>query len=112
MGQMTDSHPQERELRTAKLLLSLALVAVAIAAAAGLILIATDPASGSTLEGALGLTAAIAGLSTAGFAIAAAIYAQVKDLWRYAPTWFRVAAWAVIIVGLVITVWNWIGQAT
>ena len=54
---------------------------------------------GKTLAGLAilaALIAAVAGLSTAVFAVAALIYAQVKNLWQNAPSWVRVAAWAAL----------------
>ena len=66
----------------------------------GLILAVADPAAGSTEEAALGLTAVVAGLATAVLGISALIYAQVKNLWRFAPTWFRIAASAIIVVAI------------
>jgi hypothetical protein len=110
MSQTTDARPHERELRNAKILLGLAVLSLAIAVAAGLVLTLATVENGSTLEGFLGLAAAIGGLGTAAFAVAGAIYAQVKDLWRYAPSWFRALAWGVIVVGLVATALNLLDQ--
>jgi hypothetical protein len=106
MMQMSDGRVRARETKTLKALLGLASVAVLIALAAGLLLLVARPDSGSSLEGALGFTAALAGLATAGFAIAAAVYAQVKNLWQYAPAWTRIAAWAVLGAIIVASLWR------
>ena len=58
----------------------------------------------------IGITAATSGLSVAGLAIGAAIYAQVKNLWRFVPTWIRAIAWTFIAVGIVITAINLVSQ--
>ena len=108
MNQVTDTGPDQRALRNVRIIIGLAIAAVLIAIASGVILLIAEPASGSTAESALGITAAISGLATAVLVIGAAIYAQVKDLWRYAPTWIRVAAWVLIAIGLARTVWSWI----
>lgn len=106
----TGADKAERELRTVKVLIGLALASLLTAALAGLVLFTIPPADGSTIEGALGFTAAVAGLATAGFSIAAAIYAQVKDLWRYAPGWIRQTLWVVIALAVTATVLNLIDQ--
>ena len=108
MAQMTAAHPDQRELRNVKTLLSLAIVSTLVAVVAGLVVLIVSPEKGSAAEGALGITAAIGGLATAGFAVAAAIYAQIKNLWQYAPIWVRVLAWALIAFAVITTVWNWI----
>jgi len=108
MAQITATHPEQRELRNVKTLLGLAIVSALVAAVAGLVLLVVAPEEGSTTEGALATAAAIGGLSTAAFAITAAVYAQIKNLWRFAPVWVRVLAWVLIIYAVVTTVWNWI----
>lgn len=100
----------QRHLRTLKTLGVGALVTTLIAAVAGLVLLITEPQSGSSMEAALGVTAALAGLATAALAISAAIYAQVRNLWQYVPTWLRVIAWAFILYGIAMTLWNLIDQ--
>ena len=83
-----------------------------VAAAAGLLLLLIDPPpdeDGAT-EAVLGITAAVAGLLSGVLVIAAMIYAQVKNLWSLAPTWFRVTAAIFAAVALGITVWNWTQQ--
>ena len=86
----------QRAIRVAKTLISLAIVGALLAAVAGVVLLVASPDSGTTLESTLGFTAAVAGLSTAAFAVAALIYAQVKNLWQYAPNWVRVATWVLL----------------
>lgn len=100
------AHPPHREITRVKVLMGLAILTAVVAAAAGLAMVIVAPESGSTAEAAFGLTAAISGLATAGLAIAAAIYAQVKNLWRYAPTWLRVVAWAVIVFAVISSLWG------
>jgi hypothetical protein len=110
MAQITTAQPDQRELRNVKVLASLAVVSTLVAACAGLVLLIVSPEAGSAAEGALSIAAAIGGLATAGFAIAAAVYAQVKNLWQYAPMWVRVLAWMLIAYAVIMTVWNWITQ--
>ena len=86
----------QREVSVAKTLVGLAIFAALTAATAGVVLLIANPDSGSTMESTLGFTAAVAGLSTAAFAVAALIYAQVKNLWQNVPTWIRTAAWVVL----------------
>jgi hypothetical protein len=101
---MTDADRQH--LRTLMVLVALAVAAALVAVGAGLILLIADVAAGSNEEAALGFIAAISGLTTAALSIAALVYAQIRNLWQFAPTWFRAAAWVLIVVGIVITVWN------
>lgn len=108
MAQMTETQADQRELRNVKTLLGLAIGSALIAALSGLALLIVAPEEGSTTEAALGIAAAIGGLATAGFAIAAAIYAQIRNLWQYAPVWVRVLAWALIAFAVITTIWNWI----
>lgn len=100
------AHPQQRELTTVKALLGSAILAALVAAAAGLVLIIAAPESGSTTEAAIGLTAAAAGILTGVLTVVAAIYAQVKNLWQYAPTWVRVVAWAAIAFAVLSGLWR------
>ena len=104
MTQVASTH--QRELTTVKALLGFAILAALIAAAAGLVLIITQPESGSTTEAAIGLTAAAAGILTGVLAVVAAIYAQAKNLWQYAPTWVRVVAWAAIAFAVISGLWR------
>lgn len=111
MEHVTPSTAASRELRTIKILMGLALASMLTAILAGLALLTASPGSGSTIEGMLGFTAAISGLATAGFSIAAAIYAQAKNLWQYAPARIRRVLWTVIGLAITMTVLNLINQA-
>ena len=108
MTQMTTTHPDQAQLRNVKTLVGLAVVAALVAAGAGITLLVVAPESGSTAEATLSIAAAIAGISVAGFAIAAAVYAQITNLWQYAPVWVRVLAWVLIAFAVISTVRNWI----
>lgn len=104
------AQPQRRDLMVVWVLIGLAIAAALVAAVAGLTLVIAAPESGSSTEATLGFTAAACGLSTAVFAAAAAIYAQVRNLWQYAPTWVRVVAWGLLAVSFLWSVWrslNW-----
>ena len=94
--QRTDA--DARELGRFWILVALAAAATFVAAMAGLVLGVADPDDGSTWDGALRVTAAAAGLGAGALFGAAAIWAQVKNLWRFAPQWFRYLAWGVIAV--------------
>jgi hypothetical protein len=101
----TDRTPNdERELRLFRTLVAVASVAAGVSVVAGVALWIADPAEGTTPEGVLGLTAAVGGLLTGVLFGAAAIYAQIKNLWRFAPRWFRYTAWAVLIVIAVVAI--------
>ena len=100
----------ERAMRVAASLFGAAAVAVGIALLAGLVLLVAEPEAGSTGGSALGIIAAVAGLATAVLVIAGLIYTQVKNLWRFMPAWLRMAAWAVIAVGVALTLRNWVSQ--
>lgn len=89
-----------------KMLIWLAVAGVVVAAGAGLILLVAAPEAGSGVEATLGLSAAVGGLAAAGFSIAAAIYAQVKGLWRLAPMPIKVVLWILVAVGIGITLWS------
>lgn len=95
MSQLSHA-PDQRAMNVAKTLAGLTILAAFTAAVAAVVLLIADPARGSTLESTLGVTAAVAGLSTAVLAVATLIYAQVKNLWQYAPGWVRIAAWVLI----------------
>ena len=96
--------PDPKTLRTLWILVGLAVGTTLIAAVAGLVLWVGDIESGSDLESGLGFTAAISGLATALSWGASAIYAQIKGLWNYAPTWVRVAAWVVIAAVVILAI--------
>lgn len=95
-----------RGLIVVKVLLGLAILGALTAATAGLVLIIASPPSGSSTEAALGFTAAASGIATAVFAGAAAIFAQIRNLWRYAPNWVRVVAWALIAFAVLSSLWG------
>lgn len=94
----------EPELRLFWTMVALASVAAGVSVVAGVALWIADPAEGTTPEGVLGLTAAASGLLTGALFGAVAIYAQIKNLWRFAPRWFRYTAWAVLIVIAVVAI--------
>ena len=88
----------ERDLRRFWILVALASAGTLVAAVAGLVLGIADPDDGSTGDGLFRGIAAVGGLS-AGFLFgAAAVWAQIKNLWRFAPQWFRYLAWGVLAV--------------
>jgi hypothetical protein len=93
-----------------KLLVWLAVAALRVSVIAGALLLVVGPASGSSTDTVLGVTAAIGGISTGVFVVAAAIYAQVKNLWRLAPIGIRIVLWGFITVGVALTAWNLISQ--
>jgi hypothetical protein len=86
------------------MLLGLAGVAAGVAAIAGIALWLSDPEAGTSPEEVLGLVAAASGFLAGILFGAAAIYAQVKNLWRFAPKWFRYTAWVVLIVLAVVAI--------
>ncbi|MCP3976391.1 MAG: hypothetical protein GY720_18045 [bacterium] len=94
----------ERELRLFWTVVAIASAAAGVSVVAGVALWIADPAEGTTPEGLLGFTAAVSGLLTGALFGAAAIYAQIKNLWRFAPRWFRYTAWAVMIVIAVVAI--------
>lgn len=108
MTQAPQTEQEQRGLANVKRLIGAAIAAVLVSITAGLILLLAEPASGSNTEAALGLAAAIGGLATAGFVVAAMVYAQAKNLWRFAPMWIRVVAWIFIAYAIVATVWNFL----
>jgi len=87
-----------------------AAAAAAVAVSAGALLLILEPTPGSTAEVALGFAAAIGGLATGSLLIAAVIYAQVKNLWGLAPTPLRVLVWALIAVGVAVTLSSLVSQ--
>lgn len=98
--------PPQRQLTVIKTLLAIAILAALSAATAGLILVVTTPEDGSTTEGLLGFTAAAGGITGAVCAGVAAVYAQIKNMWRYAPGWVRAAAWVVLVAAALSTLWG------
>lgn len=93
-----------------KLLVWLAVAALTVSVIAGVLLLLLEPASGSSAEAALGVAAAIGGIATGVFVVAAAISAQVKNLWRLAPIGIRIVLWAFIAIGVALTLWSLISQ--
>ncbi len=87
-------------LQRLKVLLAIAVGLCSLAAIAGFSLWLIEPASDSSTERALGLTAAAAGLGTGALAITAVIYAQRRNLWRYASRGVRWAATVVIAIAV------------
>jgi len=112
MTQLADTKAPAREMRNFRILIGLAVASTLVAILAGVVLLVASPDAGSTAQYVLGITAAVSGLATAVLVIASAIYAQVKNLWQYAPTWFRVAFWVVAAYAIGTTLWNWITQIT
>lgn len=110
MTAIVHSPSDQRALRNLRRIGIAALVAVAMAAGAGVILLVADPADGSTFEGVLGLTAAISGLSVGALAIAGAIYAQVKNLWRFVPGSIRAVVMTIVVIGVLLTVLNQLSE--
>jgi len=104
MATDTREPADERALQTFWILVGLAVVTALAASVAGVLLWLIDPAKDSTTEAALSLAAAISGLSTGALFGAAAIYAQVKNLWRFAPRWFRYLAWTVLAAAFVVAI--------
>jgi hypothetical protein len=96
----------ERSLERLTVLFGLAGASLLIAVFAGLVLWIADPEAESTAEGTLETIFAVGGLATGALAIAAVIYAQIKGLWRVAPSWMRVVAWTFIGLVLVRAVVN------
>jgi len=112
MALAADTKAPAREMRNLRILIGLAVASTLVAVLAGVVLLVASPDPGSTMEATLGITAAASGLATAGIVIGAFIYAQVKNLWQYAPTWIRIAAWVVAAYAIATTLWNWIAQIT
>lgn len=101
-GQRTES--EERQLRRFWTIIAFGGVAAGTAAAAGVALWIADPTVGTAPEEVLGIIAAVSGLLTGALFGAAAVYAQIKNLWRFAPMWFRYTAWAVLAVFAVVAI--------
>ena len=100
----------DKALSNVKMMIGVAIIAVLVATIAGIVLWLADPVAGSTSEAALGFTAAIGGLGAAAASISAAVYMQVKGLWKYAPAWVRGAVMLLVVIGIVVTVTGWINQ--
>ncbi len=95
---------EESQLRRFWTIVAIGAVAAGIAAAAGVALWIANPADGTSPEEVLGFIAAVSGLLTGALFGAAAIYAQVKNLWRFAPMWFRYTSWAVLAVIAIVAI--------
>ena len=95
-------------MRTLQVLVLLGLTATAVAAASGLWFWIADPAAGTTLYDTLGPTAALSGLAAGVLFATSAIYAQIKGLWQYIPSWIRVAVMTLVVVGAIVSIVNWI----
>jgi len=93
-----------------KLLAWLSIASLVLSLTAGALLLVLEPTSGSTTEAALGIAAALGGIATAVFVIAALIYAQIKNLWRLAPIGIRIVLWVFIAVGVAFTISNLVSQ--
>ncbi|MCH7585420.1 MAG: hypothetical protein IH941_09760 [Acidobacteria bacterium] len=87
MTSQTMPAAHENSLARLKVLVWLAVAAVVVSASAGLMFLIIDTAANSTTEAALGITAAISGITVGVLAVAAFIYAQAKKLWQFAPVW-------------------------
>ena len=85
MTSQTMSAAHENSLVRLKVLVWLA--AVVVSASAGLMFLIIDTAANPTTEAALGISAAISGITVGVLAVAAFIYAQAKKLWQFAPVW-------------------------
>ncbi len=94
----------DRELRLFWSMVALTAVVAVVSVVAGGILWIGDPAEGTAPRDVLGWTAAIGGLIAAALFGIMAIYAQIKNLWRFAPRRFRSAASVVLIAIAVIAV--------
>jgi len=101
---------EKKDLDRLKLLVWLAVGAALVAATSGVLLLALDPAAGSSTEATLGVAAAISGLATGALAITVFVYAQAKNLWRFAPPAIRIVVWVFIAAGIALTLWNLISQ--
>jgi hypothetical protein len=98
---MTDivrTESDERDLGRFWALVAFGAAATFVAAMAGLVLGVADPDDGSTGHDLFRTHAAVGGLAAGALFGAAAIWAQVKNLWRFAPQWFRYLAWGVMAV--------------
>lgn len=85
-------------MKTFRLLIYAALVATAVAVIALVWLTLVDPAEGTMLYDTLGPVAAFSGISAGVLFGAAAVWAQIKGLWEYAPRRVRIGATAAIVV--------------
>lgn len=110
MTAIANTQQDRKALSNVKTMVGLAFLAALISAGAGVVLWLADPAAGTTMEAALGFTAAISGLGAAAASIAAAVYMQIKGLWKYAPTWIRASVMLLVAIGIAVTVTGWFDQ--
>ena len=101
MSDMDRTAADEQDLRRFWILAGLASIATLVAAVAGMALAIANPDDGSSRDDALRVAAAAGGLAAGALFGASAIWAQVKNLWRFAPRWFRYLAWGVMAVVLI-----------
>ena len=94
----------ERDLRRFWVVIALAATATLVAALAGLVLGIADPDDGSSSDELFRGIATVAGLAAGALFGAAAIWAQVKNLWRFAPQWFRYLAWGVLALVAIVAI--------
>jgi hypothetical protein len=92
------SAADERDLSRFWTLIALACAATVAAAVGGLVLGIANPDEGSTGDGLFRTIAAVGGLSAGALFGTAAVWAQVKNLWRFAPQWFRYLAWGILAI--------------
>jgi len=99
---------QQHYLAVLKRIIYAAGATVVVATVAGLLVFIFDPEEGSSARDVLGVTAAIAGLTTGVLAVAAAIYAQVRGLWPLAPMWLRTVTLIFLVGSIGWSVWGWV----
>ena len=99
-----DDHTQRR-LRLFQGLLYVALGLALVAAIALAVLALVDPEADSDTETVLAGIAAFAGLGCGILFAAAAIYAQVRGLWKEASPWVRYLSWGLLIL-LAVVAWG------
>ena len=99
-----------QSLRRLRLIVWLAVASITVSIGAGVLLLIVEPDAGSSSEAALGIAAAIGGITTGVLVIVALIYAQVKNLWRLAPLGIRIVLWVFIAIGVAFTLWNLVSQ--
>ena len=110
MTRDSSSTNEAQSLSRLRLIVWLAVASVTVSVLAGVLLLILDPETGSSTEAALGIAAAIGGISAGVLVIAALIYAQVKNLWRLAPLGIRIVLWVFIAIGVAFTLWNVVSQ--
>lgn len=91
------SAADQRSLDRFWVIVGLAVAGTLIAAISGVVLAIADPAEGTTPKTVFEVAAAAGGLAAGALFGAAAILAQIKNLWRFAPKWFRYLSWAILL---------------